>query len=139
MGVGWAGVLERAMKKVFRMDANNRDVVTNSLNAFLEMITLDRTISITISDAKQTRSQQQNRFYWEIVGIISNDTGYERTEMHDILRYKLLGMKTKEVSGHEYEVLPSTTELSVGEMAEYITGVIRFAAGLGVRLPAMEF
>jgi len=124
--------------KRFIIRPENRETVSNSIREYLEMLNIDKPQEIIVREYKKNRSANQNSLLWKWYGCISQELGYNKDEIHDLMRYKFLGMRAKEVAGQRIEYLPSTTKLKVGEMAEYMEAISRFAAELGIRLPAEE-
>lgn len=70
------------------------------------------------------RSQQQNRFYWFYLGIISRETGNDEEELHEFFRAKFLPKKFAVIKGktnaHEVQIRMSTTKLTKAEFGEYL-------------------
>lgn len=95
-------------------------------------------LEVSIKPYKRNRSTEQNALYWSLLSVISQETGYTKDDLHDMLRNKFLGMQVKEIAGEQVQYLPSTTKLKVGEMADYITQIEAWSAQLGIRLPAWE-
>ncbi|HNC13938.1 MAG TPA: hypothetical protein PLF59_19310, partial [Cyclobacteriaceae bacterium] len=88
-----------------------------------------KSIEITVRRKKKHRSVQQNRYYWLVVTILSDYTGFTKDEMHSILRSKFLrAEKVNEDTGVVYEYVKSTTELTTVEYEDYLDDVRRFAA-----------
>lgn len=84
-------------------------------------------IEIVIHRKKKHRSIQQNRYYWLIVTMMADHTGFTKDEMHGVLRCRFLkAEKVNESSGLVYEYTKSTTELSTVEYEEYLEQVRNF-------------
>ena len=47
-------------------------------------------VVIQINEAQDVRSNQQNKLWWSWVGILSDELGFNKSEMNDILKYKFL-------------------------------------------------
>jgi len=60
------------------------------------------------------RSTQQNSYYWHIIEILSNETGYTKDEMHTLLKDRF----------H----IDSTKHLETKAFADYIEKIVRFAS-----------
>lgn len=103
-----------------------------------------KNVEITIKQARSKRSLPQNAYYHScIVPIIRQglkDLGYTMTlsESHEFLKDKflqdeLVHPETSEFLGKRTK---STTELSKGEMVEYIDNIMDFSATiLGIVIP----
>jgi len=111
----------------------NEGIRRNCLE-FLHGLPLDGTpFEITIKKYRKPRSDSQHGYYRVLLSIVSEETGYDTDELHDMFRTKA-GM-WKQV--HGVEVLKSTKEMSVIEMGELIETVLRVAAqDLEINLPA---
>jgi len=73
---------------------------------------------------KQTRSQQQNAYYWGVVlDIIGKDLGYLPEEAHQIFAEMFLSY-----GKDSRKFVKSTTKLNTKEMEEYLEKVRRFAS-----------
>jgi len=124
------------MAKRFKLTKENvLQVAQVILKWILAQSTDSLPLEVVIKPYKRNRSVEQNDYYWTVLTHISGETGYTKDDLHDMLRYKLLGMQKKEVAGVVIEYLPSTTKLKVGEMADYITQIEAWAAPMGIALP----
>lgn len=91
-------------------------------------------VEISIQRLKSSRSSQQNRYYWLLVGIMSKELGYTKDEVHDLIKFKFL--KQEVVIGEETEiVVKSTTKLNKTEFGDFIDELQTWASGLGIYLP----
>ena len=94
----------------------------------------NKRIEISVQKLKSTRSTQQNRYYWLLVGILSSEIGYTKEECHDLIKYKFL--KQEIVIGNETEVIcKSTASLSKSDFGDFISQLQIWAAELGIILP----
>lgn len=96
-----------------------------------------RSIEITVTKKKKKRSVRQNSYYWLLVTMISDHTGFTKEEVHAILKQRFLKVeRVNEVTGAIYEYVRSTTELSTVEYEDYLEDVRRFASEeFGIYLP----
>ena len=79
-------------KGVFKLD--NRDAFFSEVASFT-----DQRAYITFSTDKPSRSLNQNNYYWGVViEKLSEKLGYTKDEMHDILKFKFLGVREIEFS-----------------------------------------
>lgn len=76
--------------------------------------------TLNIDERKPTRSEQQNRFYWLYVNLISDETGFTKDECHTLFKGKFLTREIKEVMGEKVRITKSTTDLTKSEFSEYI-------------------
>ncbi len=114
-----------------RMSKNVVEKIAKEIHAFN-----DKKVEIRIRQLKSRRSDQQNRYWWAITTIMSKELGYEKNEMHEILKFKFLKKeKHDENSGEIYEYIGSTAKLNKTEFADMTSELIRWAAGMNIVLP----
>jgi hypothetical protein len=80
---------------------------------------------INIQKIKDSRSLNQNKYYWAVVvSILASEVGYFKDEMHTLLRRKFLGYtRTNPVTGEEEMFAKSTTDLNTQEMEQYLESI----------------
>ena len=95
-----------------------------------------KNVYITIREQKNRRSLNLNSYYWAVVvRLVSNETGYDKEEAHEILKSMFLRTKYQ-IKGIWVDGMKSTTKLSNQEMNDYIEEVKRFASSsLGLYIP----
>jgi len=84
--------------------------------------------SVTVEPLARTRSAEQNRLYWAIVGELADVTGMPRDDLHEWLKAKFLGARFIEFAGEVYEAPASSSGLKVREFSDYVTQVQAWAA-----------
>lgn len=129
------------MKQLDRLTAAGRieggKLVLRSPEWFRKTMTLyeDCSVIVLVEKKKTSRSKQQLGYLWGIVyPEISNHTGHTPEDLHDIFKVKFLRRKMV-WRGSEVVTVGSTSSLTVGEMAEFITNVILAAEELGIAIP----
>lgn len=81
-------------------------------------------VEVIIRKPKTSRSTLQNSYYFGVVvELLANELGYEKDEIHEILKYKFL---QSHAMGMPY--VKSTTKLSTGEFEDYLSKIKRWAA-----------
>lgn len=90
-------------------------------------------VLVTVERVRATRSQAQNRWYWGvIVKAISDTTGYDPLEVHELLKEKFLpktlALPDQHGVANEFVIGGSTTKLNKVEFGEYCEAVRRWAA-----------
>ena len=95
----------------------------------------DKDVVVEIKLDKATRSNQQNRYYWDIVvGLISECTGYEPDEVHEILKQEFLGKQLQ--LGEKTFTLATTTNQTTLEFEDYLSKIRVWASKeLGCYIP----
>ncbi|OPY83165.1 MAG: hypothetical protein A4E71_02920 [Smithella sp. PtaU1.Bin162] len=85
-------------------------------------------VELTLKEEKSQRSLNQNNYYWGVVlKVLSEHTGYDPDDMHEICRYMFL-KSFKTVGNFDREYVKSTTELNTAEFEEYLEKIRRWAA-----------
>lgn len=88
-------------------------------------------VTVEVKKYRNSRSLEQNRYYWQIVSKISDHTGYTKDETHALLGSKFLKdhVDIQEGEGMKrYTVVKSSSSLKSDEMAKYIEEVKMWAA-----------
>ena len=96
----------------------------------------DIKIVIEVREAKDIRTNAQNRLWWKWIEIISDELGYEdKQEIHNILKYKFL-LKEEMIDGELHQGLKSTTTLTKEEFIKLTQEVFYWANDtLNINLP----
>lgn len=102
-------------------------------------------IRLSIAEAKEKRSQDQNSLYW---ASIVPHVRKARFDMGDPLSIDqvhedLLGqfsptIGAKKIDGSAYVRVKRSKEMTVNEMASYITAITGFMASIGYPLPVQD-
>ena len=115
-----------------KLTLSNRKAFENGLTEFEGM-----RVEVEVKKAKTHRSNEQNKYYWAVVlphalqGFI--DLGNERLDIDTVHRFFKDRFLTRErtivipTTGEVYTT-KTTTDLSKGEMMEYLNECIRFCA-----------
>ncbi len=93
---------------------------------------------VIIKPYQKKRTDRQNGLYWVWIGIIADELGYEKDDLHDILRERFLPVRREMVLGIERKRLTSTSsrDFTAQMMADYMNHIHRFAAQeFGILLP----
>lgn len=93
----------------------------------------DKRVRIDLPKAK--RSDQQHRYYWLYLGIVSMETGHEAQELHEYFKRVHLPPKFITVMDREIRIPASTKDLTKAEFGEYLD---RICAEVNVPLPNPE-
>ncbi len=91
----------------------------------------DGKYTLEINSKKSKRSDNQNRFYWLFMGMISRETGYTPMELHSLFK-GMFSSEIKEVMGNKTRVGKSTADMTKGEFCEYIIEIHNFT---GIETP----
>jgi len=104
----------------------------------LAIIELDgKEVELSIGKKKKWRSGKSNAYLFGVVyRAISDKTGYETEELHEIMKAKFSKKRKMTVHGEETIFYKGTSGMEQEEFSEFIDKVIRFAAmELGVVVP----
>ena len=86
----------------------------------------DIKIVIEVREAKDIRTNAQNRLWWKWIELISQETGNEKQEIYSILKYKFL-LKEEMIDGELHQGLKSTTTLTKEEFGKLTQDVYFWA------------
>ena len=86
----------------------------------------DVRIVIEVREAKDVRTNSQNRLWWKWMQILGDNLGYSKTEIHDIAKYKFL-LKEEMIDGEIHQSLKSTTTLTKSEFNKLTQEVFYWA------------
>lgn len=101
----------------------------------LSGIRVKEPLLVTISNYKKKRSTNQNSLYWKWLMIVSNDSGQDVEDLHEIFKRKFLGMRLIKSKDGNMEVPKSTADLNTKEMTDYMDRVHAFVSSAGFALP----
>ena len=95
-----------------------------------------KTVVVTVREQKERRSLNLNSYYWAVVvKLLSEETGYNKDEMHEVLKSMFLRTKYQ-IKGIWIHCTKSTTKLTNAEMQSYIEECKSFASTtLGLYIP----
>lgn len=98
----------------------------------------DCKIRVVFEKMKREKSKEQLGYLWGVVyPEISRHTGHSPEELHEIFKSKFLREK-KVWRGSEITTLGSISQMTTGELAEFITNVILEAGELGIEVPPAD-
>lgn len=80
----------------------------------------DKEVFFEIKENKSTRSEQQNKYYWVFLNLISDTTGFTPNEIHEWAKGKFLTEEIKNIFGSATRIKNSTKRLSKGEFIGYL-------------------
>lgn len=92
-------------------------------------------VTLIIRNQRPKRSEQQNRYWWVYMTLISERTGHTPEEIHEWVKGKFLTAKIVSIFGSPTRIRRSTTNLSKSEFSELI---MRVEAETGIEAPPVE-
>ena len=96
-------------------------------------------VEIRIRVSSNNRSNEQNSLYWKWIEILSNDLGYTKTELHELIKYKFLKRESKNKDGETTVVIKSTSTLTIKEFNEFMNDILYWSNNtLEISLPQIE-
>ena len=124
--------------KTIRFVLRNEGIKRNAQEVIHNLPTDGTPYELVIKKWQKPRSDSQHGYYRVLQGILSEDSGWELTEIHDHMRDKAgLYKRLKLPNGKTVEVLMSTNEMSVIQMGELIEATLRSGAQeFEINLPA---
>ena len=110
---------------------NNKAKFLNDVPEFHE----GTIVVIRINEAKDVRTNQQNKLWWAWMQIIGDTIGYSKNETHDIMKYKFL-LREEVIEGESRQYIKSTTTLSKEDFNKIAQDVFFWANDtLNIKLP----
>lgn len=120
----------------FQGEVKDGKLVIRHRDDFMKWIShLKGEVRIIVEKIRGKRSDNQNRFYWACLKIISNETGNTEDDLHRIFKAKFLPKRKVKFGKNEYNLPISTTSLNKIEFAEYFERISAEAGELGITLP----
>jgi hypothetical protein len=96
-------------------------------------------VEIRIRIRSNNRSNEQNSLYWKWIEILSNDLGYTKTELHELIKYKFLKRESKNKDGETTVVIKSTSTLTIKEFNDFMNDILYWSNNtLEISLPQIE-
>ena len=98
-------------------------------------------VTVTVSTKKATRSEQQLRYYWVLLGYLSDHTGYEPEELHDYVMRAVFGTKLIVLNGKGVEIRKSISNAAMmpkWDAQRVIEYALELCGELGVHVPTLE-
>lgn len=92
----------------------------------------DGKYQLEVNELRSKRSDEQNRYYWLYLGVVSRETGYTTNELHEWAKGKFLTKQVKHIFGDPVRERRSTTKLTKGEFVEYL---MEIELATGIALP----
>jgi len=127
--------------KFFTKIINGR-IQDNVLRAIKDYLLLfeGKDMVLNYGQKKNKRTTSQNAYYFGVVvAILSEHTGYETEEIHEILKHIFLGFEMKKIGKEKVLVRKSTKTLSTIDFITYLDKIQRWAAiDLDVYIPSPE-
>ena len=120
--------------KNVKLILNNERTFNDNLNIFE-----GEEIEIRIKVRTNNRTIEQNSLYWKWINIMSEETGFTKEEMHELIKYKFLKRTSINNNGVEEVKLKSTTSLTVKEFTKLMDDVLYWSNNtLNINLPTYE-
>lgn len=91
--------------------------------------------TLRLSYEEPKRSDQQHRYYFLYLGVISRETGDDVNSLHEYFKRTFLPPKIISVMGKEIKIPASTRDLKKAEFGEYLD---RICAETEIPLPDIE-
>jgi len=92
------------------------------------------TLSLELKVVRNMRSLKQNGYYFFLVKLLSDHTGFTKDEMHEILKVSCLS-KNVSFNGKDITIAGSSTDLNTKEFEEYMILVREIGTELKVFMP----
>lgn len=96
-------------------------------------------VEVRIRQRSEKRTKEQNSLYWKWIEVLSNETGFTKDEMHELIKYKYLKRNIINSEGVEEVVIKSTTTMTTKEFSQFMNDILFWAnSTLNINLPSYE-
>ena len=92
-------------------------------------------VAIEVKPFRKSRTDQHNRYFWALCGLIADETGQDKEDIKDQLMHAMGHYRQKVVNGKPITVFRSTTTLNRDEFGELIEAAQQLCGGLEIRYP----
>lgn len=124
----------------FILSKDNPQVTENAIK-HIRGLPLHKRVLVDVKEYRKNRTNAQNRLMWKWYGILSDHTGYEPEELHEMMKARVLGFESVTVPaamnrGNEvtYQRPRSSTTLNTKEMTDFMVAIEQLAQELGCTL-----
>tara|TARA_R100000781_G_scaffold22504_1_gene16721 strand:+ start:61 stop:444 length:384 start_codon:yes stop_codon:yes gene_type:complete len=126
--------------KAFGKIINGKLILNNERSFKDKLIEFEgKEVEIRIKVRTNNRSKEQNSLYWKWINILSNETGFQVEEMHELVKYKFLQRNIVNNDGVEEVILKSTTTLTVSEFNKFMNDILYWSNDtLNINLPSND-
>lgn len=113
-----------------RLELADRDAFSRAMRHFKR-----GPVTVRIQVDRGKRTNQANRYYRLILGLISDETGHDPDELHEYFKHRFLAPRMITVLGEEMPIW-TTTEENQEDFIAYTERIRRFALmDLGIETP----
>ena len=101
--------------KLYFDNRNNFDLYVGTLDG--------NKVEVIVKKIKKNRSTRSNNYYWVYLTLLEAETGNAKDDLHEYFKSRYLSRRIGTLNGKEIMLPPTTTNLSTGEMSEYIRNI----------------
>lgn len=110
-----------------------------AVKKYIDKLPDNKVFSVKIITKRQKRTVGQNRLLWLWIGCISDETGYNRYDLHDFFKQRFLHGVKRIILDEPIVISPTTKMLDTKGFADYLERIRQFAlTDLGIILPNPE-
>lgn len=115
-----------------------QQIKQNALDAVMSIMQGDN-MEVIIKPHKEDKTGEQRAWLHILFGLISEETGYTKVEVKELVKKQLLGTKIVTIGKVTKEVTASSESESRKGYSELIEGTYRLAAEAGIQLPSPKY
>jgi hypothetical protein len=119
----------------------NGKMILNNKNQFLQELNQfeGKEIVIKIIERNNNRTKDQNSLFWSWVAILSDNTGYTKEEMKELIQVKFLQRERLDADGYTETYIKGTSTLSKKEFNDLMNEVSYWSnSTLQITLPTYD-
>lgn len=124
------------MEQKFQLSKGERSLAR--VVSVLSALDREKAWTVTIEEAKSTRSQEQNRYLWGVVyvEILKHMPGWDADDLHEYFLGEHFGWETLEGFGRKrMRPIRRSSKLKTTEFADFVGFIQRRMAEIGVYIP----
>lgn len=96
---------------------------------------ITKSLGMEVIIRKPIRSKKSNRFYWNILEIISKDLGENKEDLSDVIKLRVLGPKYITYNGEQIAIPKRSSDLEQADFGKLIEAAQMLAASMNILLP----
>ena len=116
-------------------------MILNNKNQFLQELNQfeGKEIVIKIIERNNNRTKDQNSLFWSWVAILSDNTGYTKEEMKELIQVKFLQRERLDSDGYTETYIKGTSTLSKKEFNDLMNDISYWSnTTLQITLPTYD-
>lgn len=127
-------------KETFVLDIKNQSLlqVFNSMVALMRQMVKQGVVVVDFGYKKLTRSNQQNRYFHKLVGLVAEHQGEDAEKVKRQIKHSIGLIEKELINGELITIIKSTADLTVDDFSKLIEETIKICVYLEIDYPVPE-